>query len=73
MSDRELLDEVRATRHDRVSVAGFLLDMFCLGVKNVLGPEEMRARDLPAFVRKYFVVFPALAASGLRGCARPSR
>jgi len=51
----------RATRHDRVSVAGFLLDTFCLGVKNVLGPEAMRGRDLPAFVRMCFVAFPAAA------------
>lgn len=53
----------RATRHDRVSVGGFLLDTFCLGVKNVLGPEEMRERDLPAFVRMYFVAFPSAALS----------
>lgn len=51
----------RATRHDRVSVCGFLLDTFCLGVKNALGPEEMRARDLPTFVRMYFMAFPAPA------------
>lgn len=51
----------RAARHDRVSVCGFLSDTFCLGVKNTIGPEEMRRRDLPAFVRTYFVAFPALA------------
>jgi hypothetical protein len=49
----------RATRHDRVSVCGFLLDTFCLGVKSVIGPEEMRRRDLPTFARMYFVAFPA--------------
>jgi hypothetical protein len=48
----------RATRHDRVSVCGFLLDTFCLGVKSVIGPEEMRRRDLPTFARMYFVAFP---------------
>ena len=51
----------RAARHDRVTVCGFLLDTFCLGVKNVIGPEEMRRRDLPTFVRMYFVAFPAPA------------
>jgi hypothetical protein len=51
----------RGTRHDRVSVVGFLLDTFCLGIKSVLGPEEMRGRDLPAFVRMYFMAFPAAA------------
>jgi hypothetical protein len=51
----------RATRHDRVSVCGFLLDTFCLGVKNTIGPDEMRRRDLAAFVRTYFIAFPAPA------------
>lgn len=51
----------RAARHDRVSVCGFLLDTFCLGVKDTLGPDEMRRRDLPAFRRMYFMAFPAPA------------
>ncbi len=51
----------RAGRGDRVSVCGYLVDTFCLGVKNVIGPEEMRRRDLPAFVRTYFMAFPAPA------------
>jgi len=49
----------RAARHDRVSVVGFLVDAFCLGVKNVLGPQEMRGRELPGFARAYFSAFPA--------------
>jgi len=48
----------RAGRRDRVSVCGYLVDTFCLGVKDVIGPEEMRRRDLPAFRRRYFGVFP---------------
>lgn len=48
----------RAGRHERVSVCGYLVDTFCLGVKNTIGPEEMRRRDLPQFVRTYFVAFP---------------
>lgn len=48
----------RAGRRDEVSVAGFLVDTFCLGVKNAIGPEHMRRQDLPRFVRTYFVAFP---------------
>jgi hypothetical protein len=51
----------RAGRHDRVSVCGYLVDTFCLGVKNTIGPEQMRRRDLPSFVRTYFMAFPAPA------------
>lgn len=51
----------RAVRHDRVSVCGYLVDTFCLGVKNAIGPEEIRGRDLPSFVRTYFMAFPAPA------------
>ena len=51
----------RAGRHDRVTVCGYLVDTFCLGVKNAIGPEEMRRRDLPVFVRTYFVAFPTPA------------
>jgi hypothetical protein len=51
----------RAGRHDRVSVCGYLVDTFCLGVKNTIGPERIRRRDLPSFVRTYFMAFPAPA------------
>jgi hypothetical protein len=51
----------RAGRGDRVSVCGYLVDTFCLGVKNTIGPERMRKRDLPSFVRLYFVAFPSPA------------
>ena len=46
---------------DRVSVCGYLVDTFCLGVKNVIGPELMRRRELDSFARMYFVAFPAPA------------
>jgi hypothetical protein len=49
----------RAGRADRVSVCGYLVDTFCLGVKNVIGPELMRRRELPSFRRRYFMAFPA--------------
>ena len=49
----------RAERHDRAAVCGWLVDTFCLGVKNAIGPEVMRGRDIPAFVRSYYLAFPA--------------
>lgn len=51
----------RASRGDRVNVCGYLVDTFCLGVKNAIGPHRMRASELPAFVRTYFMVFPVPA------------
>lgn len=51
----------RAGRHDRVSACGYLVDTFCLGVKNTIGPEQMRRRDLPSFVRTYFMALPSPA------------
>ena len=51
----------RAGRGDRVSVCGYLVDTFCLGVKNVIGPELMRRRQLDSFSRTYFAAFPAPA------------
>jgi len=54
-----LLLVARTSLGDRVSVCGFLLDTFCLGVKNVIGPHEMRRRDLSIFARQYFMAFPA--------------
>jgi hypothetical protein len=48
----------RARRSDKVSVCGYLVDTFCLGVKNVIGPEPVRRRTLPSFVRTYFMSMP---------------
>lgn len=54
----------REHRRGKVSVCGYLVDVYCLGVKDVLGPRVMDDADLGAFVRTYFLVFeaPALAA-----------
>jgi hypothetical protein len=49
----------RAGRRDDVLVCGYLVDTFCLGVKDTYGPERMRRRELRDFVRTYFAVFPA--------------
>jgi hypothetical protein len=45
-----------ARRHkpQRVSVCGYLVDTYCLGVKNALGPQVMNDRDLPEFLSTYF-------------------
>ncbi|MEV4077364.1 helix-turn-helix domain-containing protein [Nonomuraea fuscirosea] len=44
-----------ARRHtwDRLSVCGYLADVHCLGVKNVIGPDVLNDRDLVRF-REYF-------------------
>ena len=54
----------RQHRRGKVSVTGYLVDVYCLGVKDVLGPKVMDDNDLRAYVRTYFHVYqtPALAA-----------
>ncbi len=47
----------RRHRTNRVSVCGYLVDTYCLGVKDTLGPHVMSDRDLPAFVHAYFDAF----------------
>ena len=51
----------RAERNDGVRACGYLVDTFCLGVKNVIGPQQLRRRDLSSFIRTYFKAFPAPA------------
>lgn len=55
----------RAHRRGKVSASGYLVDVYCLGVKDVLGPKVMDEVDLRAFVRTYFLVYqaPPLAAT----------
>ncbi|WP_240777468.1 helix-turn-helix domain-containing protein [Nonomuraea basaltis] len=44
-----------ARRHnwDRMTVCGYLVDVFCLGVKNAIGPDVLDDRELRRF-REYF-------------------
>ncbi|MEU5860914.1 MULTISPECIES: helix-turn-helix domain-containing protein [unclassified Nonomuraea] len=44
-----------ARRHtwDRMTVCGYLADVYCLGVKNTIGPDVLDDRDLRRF-REYF-------------------
>ncbi len=53
----------RKHRHNKVSVTGYLVDVYCLGVKDVVGPLVMDDFDLGTYVRTYFLVYeaPALA------------
>jgi len=44
----------RRHRHDRVSVCGYLVDVYCLGVKNALGPMVMTDVELSRFRSHYF-------------------
>jgi hypothetical protein len=44
----------RRHRPQRMSVCGYLVDTYCLGVKNTLGPRIMNDRDLPAFLTMFF-------------------
>ena len=53
----------RRHRPHRVSVCGYLVDTYCLGVKNALGPEVMNERDLPGFLRDYFTPFAEVGGS----------
>jgi hypothetical protein len=47
----------RRERRYRVSVAGYLVDTYCLGLKDALGPQSMSDSDLPAFLRRFYAAF----------------
>ena len=40
--------------HNRLSVCGYLIDTWCLGVKNAFGPRRIARRDFDARKRSYF-------------------
>jgi hypothetical protein len=48
----------------KVSACGYLVDVYCLGVKNVFGPHTLDRRKLPEFAHRYFRAYdaPPLAA-----------
>jgi hypothetical protein len=37
-----------------VSVCGYLVDVWCLGVKNAIGPKTVQRRKLPSFIDDYY-------------------
>lgn len=47
----------RTTGHNRVTAAGFLVDVYCLGVKNAWPPKQMAASRLPGYTDKFFSAF----------------
>jgi len=49
----------RRHRPGRVSVCGYLVDTWCLGVKNALGPRLMNEGRLPEFRERFFAAFDA--------------
>jgi len=44
----------RRHRSRRVTVRGYLVDVYCLGMKNALGPQVLNDRDLPEFLETFF-------------------
>lgn len=48
----------RRHRFDKVSVCGYLADVYCLGVKNVLGPDIMDDLALHRFLPTYYGAYP---------------
>ena len=51
----------RRHRSQRVSVCGYLVDVYCLGVKNALGPQIINERDLPGFLHRFFTPFDTVS------------
>jgi hypothetical protein len=47
----------RRERASRATVCGFLVDVYCLGVKNVIGPLGMGTGSLDAYRRQFFAAF----------------
>jgi len=53
----------RADRSSRVTLCGFLLDVYCLGVKNTLGPLTVSSSAVHDRSRRFFSGFPDLPQS----------
>lgn len=47
----------RTAGHNRVRAVGFLVDVYCLGVKNAWPPKEMAVSRLPEYTDKFFFSF----------------
>lgn len=47
----------RADRSSRVTACGYLVDVYCLGVKNTMGPQTMSSSALHKFSRRFFSAF----------------
>lgn len=60
----------RQERRHRVRVCGYLVDTYCLGLKNTLGPRSMATGDLA--VRRLLLRRPPRAAAAGRAGSRPA-
>ena len=49
----------RQERYGRVGVCGWLVDVWCLGVKDVVGPRVTDERRAAEFTRSYFAAYQA--------------
>src|SRR5215207_11015425 len=49
----------RQERSGRVRLCGWLVDVWCLGVKDVVGPRVMNERRGAEFIRSYFAAYQA--------------
>ncbi|WP_243657968.1 helix-turn-helix domain-containing protein [Parafrankia sp. BMG5.11] len=49
----------RKHRWDRASVCGYLVDVYCLGVKNAFGPDIKTDVELSQFLPEYYAAYPA--------------
>lgn len=49
----------RRHRYDKVAICGYLVDVYCLGVKEVVGPRAVPQRGLPEYVERHFVRYPS--------------
>ncbi|KUO19757.1 hypothetical protein [Streptomyces dysideae] len=47
----------RQERASRVTLCGFLVDVYCLGVKDTVGPQVMGGGSLDVYVRGYYRAF----------------
>lgn len=48
---------MRANRYGRLTASGALVDVYCLGVKNAMGPKHLQADELRSFVFRYFTSY----------------
>jgi hypothetical protein len=53
----------RQERASRATLCGFLIDVYCLGVKNTTGPLSMGTGSIDAYRRDFFSAFDAPALS----------
>jgi hypothetical protein len=51
----------REHRYEKVALCGYLLDVYCMGVRDVFGPRAVPVREAPAFVERYFEGYPSAA------------